>query len=251
MIVSHRHRFIFQHCRKTAGSSIQVSLFRYLGPNDVSTDGWGDAMSIGVRPNARAAWWVVRPPGTLRLVREALKGRGTVSQAMNASFKATAAHYLGVPRESTHVTARELRDRFHRQWEGYFKFCFVRNPYSRVVSDYFWRTRQVVPKPTFRQYLIAMADGDDLAGVISPFFDNWPLYTIDDQVAVDRVCRFERLLPDLAAALEEAGVPWDGWLPRLKQGGMSTSYRALYGAEERAMVAELFKREIDMFGYEW
>ena len=37
MIVSHEHRFIFIKTRKTAGTSIEISLSKYCGPNDIIT----------------------------------------------------------------------------------------------------------------------------------------------------------------------------------------------------------------------
>ena len=37
MIISHKHEFIFIKTRKTAGSSIEHYLSKYLGPNDICT----------------------------------------------------------------------------------------------------------------------------------------------------------------------------------------------------------------------
>jgi hypothetical protein len=37
MIISHKHKFIFLKTRKTAGSSIEKYLYRYLGPDDICT----------------------------------------------------------------------------------------------------------------------------------------------------------------------------------------------------------------------
>ncbi|MBM7587690.1 hypothetical protein JOC86_004264 [Bacillus pakistanensis] len=37
MIVSHRHKFIFLKAKKTAGTSIEISLSRYCGDKDIIT----------------------------------------------------------------------------------------------------------------------------------------------------------------------------------------------------------------------
>jgi len=37
VIISHKHRFIFLKTKKTASTSIEISLSRYCGENDVIT----------------------------------------------------------------------------------------------------------------------------------------------------------------------------------------------------------------------
>ena len=37
MIISHRHRYIFIKTHKTAGTSVEISLSRFAGPDDVLT----------------------------------------------------------------------------------------------------------------------------------------------------------------------------------------------------------------------
>ncbi len=50
MIISHRHRFIFLHCRKAAGSSIAQALAPYLGEDDLHLGTWPEALEAGVVP---------------------------------------------------------------------------------------------------------------------------------------------------------------------------------------------------------
>jgi hypothetical protein len=37
MIISHKHKFIFFKTKKTAGTSIEIALSKYRGPDDVIT----------------------------------------------------------------------------------------------------------------------------------------------------------------------------------------------------------------------
>jgi hypothetical protein len=250
VLVSHRHGFIFQHCRKAAGSSVNVSLYRHLGPRDVTTECWNDAIEHGVRPNLHAVRWALRPPGARDVVRSARDGRAEFAEQFNRSLKATARQRLDAPRPpSTHLLAAEVRERYPSEWADYLTFCVVRNPYDRAVSDYFWRTKRCTERPSFRTYLEAMAAGDRLDGIVDATPDNWPFYAIDGDIAVDRVCRFEHLTEDLTAVLAEVGIDWDGWLPRAKSGTGRRPYREMYDDPERALVEQLFGHEIAAFGY--
>ena len=53
MIISHQHKFIFVHCRKTAGSSVVSSLSRYLGPQDLQFSGITDGRKLNLYPPRR------------------------------------------------------------------------------------------------------------------------------------------------------------------------------------------------------
>ena len=44
MIISHKHKFIFLHSRKCAGSSMEVALNKYLGPNDIQIGSWTETL---------------------------------------------------------------------------------------------------------------------------------------------------------------------------------------------------------------
>jgi len=76
----------------------------------------------------------------------------------------------------------------------------VRNPWDKTVSDYYWRIQRLRTAPSFTSYVEALAAGDDLGGIVPlAFHDNWPMYTINDQVVADRVVRFEQLQEGLEA----------------------------------------------------
>jgi hypothetical protein len=79
------------------------------------------------------------------------------------------------------------------------------------------------------------------------------MYTINDRVAADGVVRFEHLLPDLTTFLAEAGIPWDGWLPRSKGGlrpaGAPSGYREYYTPQLERLVGWLYAAEIGCFDY--
>lgn len=239
MIISHRHRFIFIHCRKSAGSSVEVVLARYLGCWDIKIGGWGDARANGVRPNLRTLLCLFHPRAIPTVIKRILSGRSPIS-AIN---RATRDCYRRVgPRSSAATMAHVLGT----VWDKYYKFCIIRSPYDRLISDYYWETSGMEAPPEFAEYVSNLekkygdsGDGHD---------GNWNLFTIDNQIAVDKCIRYESLYEELEEVCGRLGVPWDGWLPKAKSG-----YRKkenLYTEKEIEAVRRLARKEIELFGYE-
>jgi hypothetical protein len=79
------------------------------------------------------------------------------------------------------------------------------------------------------------------------------LYSIDGEVAVDRVCLFEKLNDELEEVRQGLGLPEPLDLPRAKASfrKVRKHYRDYFGEEEKAMVEELFSREIALHRYEF
>lgn len=112
-------------------------------------------------------------------------------------------------------------------------------------------------RPSFPEYIKALAAGDDLGGVVPVgFYNNWRQYTIDNRIVVDHVIKFENLSHDLGKVLSTLGVPFSGQLPRVKdvksknrENPPLTSYRDYYTREAVEIVSNLYRYEIDAFGY--
>ncbi|MDT8410061.1 MAG: sulfotransferase family 2 domain-containing protein [Wenzhouxiangellaceae bacterium] len=254
LIISHRHRFIFMHCRKVAGSTIAACLAPWLGPDDLHLGTWPEALRQGVMPNRRA-WADLRHPLAAasfgaRLLRRPnrLFDRTHQVGALNGAQRLKYRKALGPSPE--HACARAVRDLYPQAWEQYFKFCFVRNPFDRAFSDYRWRVSKVGNDDlTFGQFLEKMAAGDFRERAIPRQFDNWPIYTIDNSIAVDFVGRFERLETDLKKVFDRIGLPMPAALPHAKSMQRKHHYSRHYGDHERQLVDRLFKRELAEFDY--
>jgi hypothetical protein len=130
-------------------------------------------------------------------------------------------------------------------WDSYYKFCVERNPWDRAVSYYYWRC-QTEPKPTFSEFI----ESETFLLLKRRGFE---VYTIDGQIAVDKICRFENLGEDLESVRMQLGLPEPLNLPRAKSGFRKRedkrNDRDLFSEVDKAKVQDLFSDEIKLLNY--
>jgi len=230
MIVCHEYKFIFLKTRKTAGTSVEVALSRLCEPGDIVTPiSPKDEPLRGPQNGPRGHRGRFNPlpelfvPGTdlTRTIRDAWRGRKFFN----------------------HMTAAQARNRLPREtWEGYFKFCFERNPWDKMVSLFHWENRGKDVPRTFQQFIDEGQLRSDL-----------PVYTLGGEMAVDFVGRYESLQDDLNQVATKLGIKADLTLPRAKGEHRKDPrpYRDVYNDTQRARIASEFAKEIALFDYEF
>lgn len=151
-----------------------------------------------------------------------------------------------------HLTCDLLRDRLgDEKYESYYKFAFVRNPWSRLVSDYFWR--QQLPKkrnvPPFDEFVDhvqrVVASGRFYEHEFDDHFIPQVQYTSD----VDDVFRFEDFSGSIQKLASKLGLKIGPVAE--KQPKPYDKYWQYYDKRSRSVVAETYKEDIEAFGYEF
>jgi hypothetical protein len=245
------------HCRKVAGTSIAALLSRYLGPDDIQVGTWPGSFQMGVRPNRRFYRDLL---GLSELIATAKKfaakpsrmlTRQRIIYLLNTVHLEKYSRYLGS--SACHPTAVNAQAFDPEAWSEFYKFCFVRNPYERAVSDYLFINRIRNTDISFLEFLEKLETQTQNGEVYKIDFDNWPMYTIDDEVAVDYVGRFEDLGAGLRTILAQIGIRQDDQeLKFLNSAPARYQYLEYYkGKVELNKVASLYEKEIDYFGYEF
>ncbi|PJR11320.1 sulfotransferase family 2 domain-containing protein [Sinorhizobium meliloti] len=242
MIISHRHKFIFIHVPKTAGSAVSAYLAREFGPWDLQLGSWKDALANGAKANRLALIAMFRHLPPLEIAKTLVRNHSVDSLAGAALSR----RFAG--RLSDHSSASEIEAFDSAAWKNYFKFCFVRNPFERAVSLYNWHYRKATTRPNFSEMLRLIEEGAAERESIN--WRSWQLYTRNDEVVVDFVGRQERLSDDLRIVCDRLGLPFNNrFLTRAKANPTRPDIRNYYQPGDRERVARLFGAEIEHFKY--
>lgn len=230
MIVSHQHRFIFVKTRKTAGTSVEVALSKLAGDDAIVTP--VEPPEAGHRPRNWEGLFNPVP----ELVEHYVRREPSLERW---SPRATLSNMRRRRRFANHLPASVIRARLGPKiWDDYFTFCFERNPWDKVVSWYFYVTRNNPQRPPFEEWIVRSGLPSD-----------WGIYTLGGEVAVDFAGQYERLDHDLAHALNQVGITDVPELPRAKGQHRPANPRAPISPSVDRRIREVFAREIDHFGY--
>jgi chondroitin 4-sulfotransferase 11 len=156
------------------------------------------------------------------------------------------------PQKHRHLFARDMQQYLGAEaWRRYFSFCFVRNPYSRLVSWYnmclerpvnafMWRVRREAP--TFYDFL-CLEDR-----IVERTRFNQVDYVTDQhgRKIVNFIGNFESLSDDFDKVCTHLGLR--SRLPHLNSTA-KVDYRTFYDERCREIVAKRFQRDLTAFGY--
>ena len=191
----------------------------------------------------------------------------------------------------SHITPQEVKTLFsERGWnfDEYFKFTFVRNPWAKLVSLYemIYSTKSTNPpskdadlatkaksklrilrkkvvnrnKPDFKTWLSTIeTSGIGAGGKESQRWRRYGAYSLDNyimddarNVLVDRVIPLERIHCDLVPTLMELGIP-EAEKVEIKPVNVRKyqKYTEYYDSETIDRVRQLYRYDIENFGYEF
>ena len=159
-----------------------------------------------------------------------------------------------------HRRAIDYQQISRQHFARYFRFGFVRNPWDRLVSAYeFARSNgtayvKPIPNPaydspvfgSFERFVHEWLREVDLA-TADAFQPQWTfLCDADGRLLVDHVGRTDQLAADLRPveeALHRAIRP-----DHLNRTDRSVDYPEYYSSDTRDIVADIYRRDIEMFG---
>ena len=228
MIISHKYKFIFLKTNKTAGTSIEIALSKHCAASDIITP---------ISKEDEVMRSDLGYPGSQNFM-SSFSDYSIKDIAKFVRYRKRKIDYYN------HISALEVKAKIgYEIWNSYYKFCFERNPWDRIISHYYWHYK-TEPRPEISDYIVS---GNPI--ILKNRGLN--LYTIDGSIAVDKVCRFENINQELEEIRVKLGIPEKLVLPRAKSKFRKDrrNYRDILSNIDEVNITRLFKDEIDLLNY--
>ena len=224
-MISHQYQFIFVHIPKCAGSSIE---WMY---------GHTDGAALVEEQDHRS----------IRMLQSPVPFPRALMSSENVFHLALRLRHRIVKHRNPNNTLAVTGE----QYRSYFKFTIVRNPWARAYSWY----KNCLRNPIHRARMM-IADDTTLREFLQKFVGHgalrpqlsW-LTDFDGQLPLDYIARFESLDSDfenIRKTLNTTSIR----LPHKLQGS-GDDYRQQFDNDSIALVRDVYRKEIELFGYEF
>ena len=210
-MISHKHKCIFIHIPKCAGTSIKYFLF----------------------PDQEIHWY-------------------------NPNYDVVYGFCLERKIFMQHATSKQLLGTglvTKEQWNDYYKFTFVRNPWDRAVSDYFWLMNDRKIEDSFTNYLNKTGK---FSGVLNDIgtknyrgehmIPQSEFFSLEGTDKIDFVGRFENFSEDINTVLKALGGQ-QKFDTHINKGKNKTHYSKYYSNTFRDKIAVMYQKDIEKFKY--
>ena len=227
MIICHQYKFIFIKCRKTAGTSLEIALSKFCSENDIITpiskvdEEERGKLGYPGPQNYHVPYPLYKPYDWARLL---------VKQRRKAFYN--------------HMPAKELRTYLPQKvWDSYFKFCFERNPFDKIISHYYW------------------AGGEKKFGNLTQYWEDkgykelqgFDMYSERGKILVDQIYKYEELPGALEVLSQHLKLPQPISLPifKAKSGYRKDKrpYFEILSPSERQKIETHYSRELSLLKY--
>ena len=231
MIISHKYKFIFLKTSKTAGTSIEIALSKFCNKNDVITPISPKDELIRSDLGYKGPQNYIFPLSNYKII-----------DWVNVLFKYKNKRWKQF---YNHITAQRVKNMIDSNiWNTYYKFCFERNPWDRVVSQYYWRLSE--PRMNMKLFLKSKHFKDLIK-------KGRNVYTINNRIAVDKIYKYEFINDAIIDLSEKFKFTEKLELPRTKSTSRpkKRQYSDILNLDEKKYIGKVFEKEIINLDYEF
>ena len=176
-------------------------------------------------------------------------GTGVLQDYKTAVNAAEQGHDSGVKRKHDHVKSSWIKENAFPElgldWDKYFKFGFVRNPWDRELSNYFFNSGKLKPPEdiSFKEWLNIRLQKN---GFIRSHNSSQCDYLTD----VNYVARFENYDEEVKYLFNRIGVPMPQPLMHINKTDHKPYYE-YYDDIDIMKVQQWYEKDIEMYNYEF
>ena len=223
-MISHDHKCIFIHIPKCAGTSVESALGHFDGH---SGRGGQDHRSMRMIEKPSLSIYTLFSKENIK---EYLKGVAYQNHIKTPN-----------PKNKTVVTKK--------QYNEYFKFTIVRNPWARAFSWYknvmrdeiHQKNLKITSEITLNHFLKCHAG----KGMIRP--QTYWLKNYRGDINFDYIGRFETLPATFKAIKQHLNLSQISFPHKIR--GDSEDYKTQYDQESIELIRDVYREEIELFGY--
>ena len=155
-----------------------------------------------------------------------------------------------------HLTAIQLKNSYfdNSEWNKYFKFAVIRNPWSKVVSEYNWYLRYG-PKIQFFEWINTLKNRININNAINineigHNIEQYKyIYNENDQLLIDKIIYFENLNSEFNDLCLDK--KWSFKLPKTSdtKSFFNINFQKYYDINSLRIVSDVYQKDINYFNY--
>lgn len=151
---------------------------------------------------------------------------------------------------SQHYSYEKILENSEKDVSEYFSFCFVRNPWDRIVSEFFWRQKHngFREETSFRDFIYLIKESNIK---FKPHFIDQKSFICgeNDKILVDFVGRFENFQQDFEHVCKKNDLKIER--APYKNKSERKHYKEYYDEETMQVVYDMYQNDIDFFNYKF
>ena len=152
-----------------------------------------------------------------------------------------------VPDLEKHLNAKQIKNIVKDEWDSYFKFSIIRNPWDRIISMYCSR------------YYALQGVGKYAGRSLKYFLNNFTLPKWEHglqcsdyiNLPIDFIIRFENRQQDIEKLNSKFNLFIDSNIVARKVKGRNADYKIYYDDETIEIVNKKFNKDINQFNYKY
>lgn len=160
-----------------------------------------------------------------------------------------------------HATVKQLLETkliTEEQWNSYFKFTFVRNPWDRAYSDFLWMKKELGVNDSFKNFLLKegkfynnLRDYTNIKYRGDHLLNQTEFFDLSGQYKLDYVGKFENFDNDIKQILTKIGISEKFNSHINKSDKRLEHYSKFYNKHNRNLVSKLYRKDIEKMGYQY